>query len=50
MNNDMSACGNDKCPVRLQCARFTHPASEYQAYAEFEYDHETNHCEFYIHD
>lgn len=43
---DIAKCGNDECPKRNQCLRYTAPCGERQAWSTFE--HDDNGCEFFI--
>ena len=35
---DISCCGNQTCPQRMKCHRYTVPPSDYQWYSEFKWD------------
>ena len=44
---DISMCSNDKCPLREECYRFKATPSEYQSYANLEYNENDQTCEWF---
>lgn len=48
---DISMCANKECPLKKTCYRYNATPSEFrQSYAKFEYDKDTNSCDYYVKD
>ena len=44
---DISMCSNEECPLRETCYRAQAKPDSYQSFSEFEYNEETESCEYY---
>lgn len=45
---DISMCTNLKCPLKEKCYRQTAPVNPYgQSYADFSYNEEKEHCDYF---